>query len=188
MLDRGLRFRDRLQHLLSQLQHRVFARIADVDRADFVILVHHQHHAANQIVGVTERSCLRPFAVDGDRLASQRLRDEVRDHAAVVRIHARAIRVEDANDPHLQLVLVVIVHAERLGDALPLVVTASRSDRVDVPPIVLRLRMDRRVSVNFRRGGMEHARLAALRQPQHVDDADRRGLDRLDRVVLVGHG
>ena len=41
--------------------------------------------AVDQVVDVAERARLAAVAVDGDRLAPQRLHDEVRHHAAVVR-------------------------------------------------------------------------------------------------------
>src|SRR6266568_907479 len=41
----------------------------------------------------------------------------------------------------LELVCVVVAHAQRLGDALPFVVAASRPDGVDVPPVLFGLGM-----------------------------------------------
>ena len=48
------------------------------------------------LIWFTERARLLAIAVDRDRLAAQRPHDEVRNDAAVVRMHPRAVGVEDA--------------------------------------------------------------------------------------------
>ena len=68
----------------------VFAGRARVDR---VVLVHHRDHPGDKVVHVAEGARLAPRAVQRDRLPLQRLNDEVRHHAAVVRVHPRADRV-----------------------------------------------------------------------------------------------
>ena len=115
----------------------------------------------------------------------QRLDDEVRHHAAVVGMHARAVGVEDARDLDAQLVLAVVVEEQRLGAALALVVAGARADRIDVAPVGLGLRMDRRVAVDLAGRGLEDPALQALGQAQHVDGAVHAGLGRLHRIVLV---
>ena len=59
--------------------------------------------ALDQIVDVAERSGLAAVAVDGDRLALERLDDEVRHDPPVARVHARTIGVEDSRDFDLQV-------------------------------------------------------------------------------------
>ena len=92
--------------------------------------VHEAHQAVDQIVDVAERPRLAAVAVDRDRLARQRLDDEVGDDAAVVGVHARAVGVEDARDLDVDAVLAVVVEEQRFGAALALVVagSAGRSD------------------------------------------------------------
>jgi hypothetical protein len=89
-------------------------------------LVHQAHEALDQIVDVAERARLRAVAVDRDVLPAQGLDDEVRDDAPVVRVHARAVGVEDADDADIDLVLAVVVEEQRLGAALALVVARAR--------------------------------------------------------------
>ena len=100
--------------------------------------LHQPHEPVDQIVDVAERAGLAALAVDRDVLAAQRLDDEVGHHAAVVRVHARAVGVEDARHLDRQLVLAAIVEEQRLGAALAFVVAGARADRIDVAPIVLR--------------------------------------------------
>src|SRR5256885_3738016 len=50
--------------------------------------------------------------IDGERLAAQRLYDEVRHDTAIVGTHARAIRVEDPDDPRVELVEAMIRRSE----------------------------------------------------------------------------
>ena len=56
-------------------------------------------------------------------------------------MHARAKRVEDACDAHLDSILVRVSIAKRLCNALGLVVACTRADGVDVAPVGLRLRV-----------------------------------------------
>lgn len=52
------------------------------------------------------------------RAAWTHLSHKVGHDAAVIERHARPIRVEDTDDAHVGLVLAVVVHAQRLRDAL----------------------------------------------------------------------
>src|SRR5439155_1114991 len=78
-------------------------------------------------------------AENSDVVALQRLHDEARHHAAVVGVHARAVRVEDAHDLDAQVVLTAVVEEQRLGAALAFVVAAALADRVDAAPVRLGL-------------------------------------------------
>ena len=62
-----------------------------------------------------------------DGLVLQRLQDEIGDDAAVVHVHARPIRVEDARHAHLHALLFGVGVAQRLRHPLALVVTRPRS-------------------------------------------------------------
>jgi hypothetical protein len=79
--------------------------------------------------------------VDRERLAAQRRDDEVRHDAAVRRLHARPVRVEDSGNARVDPVLAPVVREHRLGAALPFVVARARPDRIDVSPVVFGLRM-----------------------------------------------
>ena len=122
---------------------------------------------------VAERARLGAVAEHGDRPVLQRLAQERRDRAAVVRAHPRAVGVEDPHDRGVDALLAVVGHRQRLGVALGLVVDAARADRVHVAPVGLRLRVHLRIAVDLgRRGDAGSARGAAW--PGRARDASRR--------------
>ena len=97
-LEHDLRARlGQLDDQLRHLEQRHLVRVADVHRLVHVRLGE-QHEAADQVVDVTEAARLGAVAEDRDRLVGERLAHEGRDRAAVVRPHARAEGVEDADD------------------------------------------------------------------------------------------
>src|SRR6202012_775084 len=100
------------------------------------------------------------------RIALQRLDNEVRHDAPIVRMHARAVGVEDARDADAQLVLAVIIEEQGRGAALAFVVASARTDRVDVAAIILGLRMDRRIAIDLGGRGLEYLRAHALGETQ----------------------
>ena len=174
------------QHLLGQLQDGELARVAEVDRPGHVVgRGHHPQKPRDQVVGIAEAAGLAAVAVDGDRLALQRLDDEVRHHPAIVGMHARPVRVEDPHHLDPQVVLAKVVEAERLGAALALVVAGARPDRIDVAPVVLGLGMLAGVAVDLRGRGLEQPGPHPLGQAEHVDGAVDAGLGGLHRVELV---
>ena len=100
-------------------------------------------------------------------------------------MHARPVGVEDPHHFDGELVLPPIIEKQRFRAALAFVVTGARSNRVDVVPVFLGLRVDAGTAVNLRRRGLQDFGAQALRQSQHVDGAVYAGLGRLHRVVLV---
>ena len=66
--------------------------------------------AIDEIGDVAEAARLRAVAVDGERLAAQRLHHEVGDDAAVVGLETRAVGVEDADQVGIDAVVTVIGH------------------------------------------------------------------------------
>ena len=76
---------------------------------------------------------------------------------------------------------------ERLGASFTLVVTGARPNGVDVAPVLLRLRVLFRVTVDLGGGGLEYARPHPLGKPQHVEGPHDIRLYRLYRVVLIMH-
>ena len=144
---------------LRHLEQRHLVRVADVHRLVHARL-HQQHEPADQVVDVTERARLRAVAEHRQRLVGQRLRQEGRDRAAVVRPHPRPVGVEDPDDARVHALLAVVGHRQRLGVALRLVVDAARADRVHVAPVRLRLRVHERVAVDL--GGRRQQEARAL--------------------------
>src|SRR5215218_1579203 len=80
------------EHHLRQLEQRVLLRVAEVDRVVLAAL-REQVEAADEVVDVAEAARLRAVAEHRQRRALERLPDERRNGAAVVRSHARAVRV-----------------------------------------------------------------------------------------------
>ena len=140
---------------------------------------------ADQVVDVAEGARLAAVAEDRDRAVGQRLAQEGRDRAAVVRAHARAVGVEDPHDRRVHALLAVVGHRQRLGVALGLVVDAARADRVDVAPVVLGLRVDLRVAVDLARRRQQEAGAVRLGQPERVMRAVRADLQRVQRQAQV---
>ena len=106
---------------MANSRMRDLVRVAEVDR---LVEVGEQQpvDALDQVGDVAEAARLRAVAVDGERLAAQRLAHEVRQHPAVVEPHALAVGVEDADDVRVDAVDAVVGHGHRLGEALGLVV------------------------------------------------------------------
>src|SRR5204863_716901 len=81
------------EHALGKLPDRELVRVADV-RGLRRPAMEETDDPLDQVVHVAEGPGLSAVAVDGERLSAQRLDDEVRHHAAVVRPHAGTVRVE----------------------------------------------------------------------------------------------
>ena len=88
--------------------------------------------------------------MDGDVLTSERLDDEVRNHPAVVGLHARPVGVENAGDLHGHSRRPRVIGKQRLGETLAFVVARARAQRVDVAEVVFRLRVNVRIAVDLR--------------------------------------
>ncbi len=169
-----------------QFQDRELVGIADVDRpGEILAAVHHAHDSVDDVIDVRERPGLSAVAEYRQVLALERRHAEVGNHAPVVDRHSRAVGVEDAHDLGIDVVLPMVVHHQRFGDALALVVTRSHPDRIDVAPVALGLRMLLRVAIDFAGRGQQDARMDPLGEAQHVDRSHHAGLDGFDRIVLV---
>ena len=81
----------------------IFLGVSDVEHlADRARLVDKAHQPVDHVADVSERARLPAVAVDGDRLACERLLHEVRDHHAVPAGLPRAHRVEQPHDDDRQ--------------------------------------------------------------------------------------
>lgn len=128
---------------LGQLNHDELAGVAAVDRVGEVFeRVHQANEAFDQVVHIAKRASLRAVDVEGDRLALQRLDNEVAHHAAIVGVHARAIGVEDVRNLDVHAVLTAVVEEQGFGAAFAFVVTGTRADRIDLAPVAFGLGMD----------------------------------------------
>ena len=137
-----------------------FARVAKIQRSGKALRrVHKTDETLDQVIDITKGSRLPTLTVNRDGLTSQRLHNEVRHDAPVVRMHARAVGIENPCDLDVELVLPVIVEKERLCAALALVVTRPDADRVDVAPVTFRLRMHGRITIHLAGGRLKDAAL-----------------------------
>src|SRR5258707_14150351 len=138
-----------------------------------------------EVADVAKAARLFAVAEDGERLAAQGLGDEVGDDPAVGQAHAWPVGVEDANDAGVDVVIATIGHRHRLGKALGFVVDAARADGVDIAPVVLLLRMDERVAIDFRRGSEQEASVLGFGEAERFVRAEGADLERLDRQLQV---
>ena len=175
-------------HLFRQLQHGELPGVAEIDGACEILRLHHAHHALDEIVHIAEAPGLGSIPIDRNIFPTKSLHDEIGHHPAVQRIHAGPIGVEDADDPDVHPVLPVVVEEQRLRQPLPLVVAGADADGIHRPPIAFRLGMHLGVPIDLRSAGLQDPRPRPLRQPQHVQGSQHRGLGRLDGIVLVMHG
>ena len=114
--------------------------------------------------------------------------NELRDHATVAGAHARAVGIEDPDDPRIQSVRAVVGHRQGLGEALGLVVRAPRTDRVDVAPVRFGLRVDLGIAVHLTGRGQQVSRLTRLGEPERAQGADAIDLEGMDRIPQVVSG
>ena len=103
-------------------------------------------------------------------------------------MHVGPVGIKDSGYLDAQPVLAMVIEEKRLGATFALVVTRSRSFRIDVAPIGLRLGVDLRVAIHLAGGCLENPRLDAFCQAQHVDGAVHTGLGGLYRVKLIMDG
>lgn len=172
----------------SQFQHRAFNRIAEIHRAVKIVRAAHQLiEPIDQIVHIAKRARLFAVAVDRDRLVRQRLHNEVGYNAPIIRMHARAVSIENARDLYTHFVLSPIIHKKRFGAALAFVVTGADANRVNVSVIILDLRMDFGIAVHFAGRGLQDFCLYALGKAKHVDRTVHAGFGRLYRIKLIVH-
>jgi len=116
--------------------------------------------------------------------------NEIGDDSAVIRTHAGAVRIEDADDAGIDPTVAVVRHGDRLGVAFRFVVAAADADGVDVAPVRFRLRVNEGIAVHFAGAGEHELRPMSVREFEGVLRAlcaDHQGLDR-ELLVVRGAG
>ena len=92
--------------LLSQFINSKFGGIAQIDRPNYIVRRLHQgNEPACQVIDITERPGLAAIAIKGNRLAFQRLDNEIGDDAPVIGVHSGAVSVEDTRHSDIYAVL-----------------------------------------------------------------------------------
>src|ERR1700733_762994 len=128
--------------------------------------------AVDFVADVAEAASLAAVAVDGEVFAAQSLLHEIRHHAAVIQLQAGSVRVEDAHDARIDLVIAVIGHGYGLGEALGFVVDGTRADRIHVAPIGFFLGMFQRIAVALGGGRDEILRVVFERDVEGVKSSE----------------
>jgi len=124
-------------------------------------------------------------AVDRYILVIKSLNDEIRHDTTVIDGHIRPIGIKDADNFSFQLPLPMVVHEKRFGCPLALVIATAETDRIHISPIRFRLRMDERIAIHFTGRSLQNTGTLFFRQVQHIDSPQDRGLDRLNRIMLI---
>jgi hypothetical protein len=68
----------------------------------------------------------------------------------------------------------VVGHRQRLGEALGFIIDRARAGRVHIAGVVLRLRVDERIAIDFAGGGKQKARVIGACNAQAVMSPRRR--------------
>ena len=79
----------------------------------------------------------------------------------------------------------MIRHRDRFGEALRLIINATRPDRVHVAPVIFLLRMDQRVAVTFRGRCKNERGLFVLGQAERVMGAERAHFQGRNRQLKI---
>ena len=174
-----------LENELGELEHGEFSGVADIDGTCDAFGIHEADEAFNEVVNIAEGAGLGAVTIDGDILAFKGLNDEVGNDASVVRQHAGAIGVEDADHADIDVVLAVVVKEEGFGATLAFIVAGTDTDGIDAAFVGLRLGVDFRIPIDLGSGGLEDAGFDALGEAKAVDGSHHGRLGRLDGIELV---
>ncbi|MPM00811.1 hypothetical protein SDC9_47043 [bioreactor metagenome] len=143
-----------LKHHPRQLEHGELARIAEVHRGEDRMLplrrLHQHLQRVDHIRDIAERPRLQAVAIDRQRLATDRLHDEVRHHAPVLRVHPRTVGIENPGDADVHPLRAMGFVEQRLGSTLALVIAGARANGVDVAAVALGLRAAVGIAIDLR--------------------------------------
>src|ERR1700730_4519127 len=103
-------------------------------------------------------------------------------------MHASSIGVENARYLDFKAGLAMVIKEQSFGAAFAFIVTGTRSDRIDVTPVVLGLRMNRGITIDLACRGLQYAAFQTFGQAEHVDCAVHRRFGRLHWIVLILNG
>src|SRR5215831_5891437 len=103
-------------------------------------------------------------------------------------MHARTIGIEDPRNLDRQTMLAPIIEEQRFSAPFALIIARPHTDWIDVAPVVLFLRVNRRIAINLRRRCLQDLGFHALSEAQYVDRPMHADLGGLHRVELIMHG
>ena len=170
----------------DKVEKRDLLRIPDICRQ--VLVGHHEPvNAFDEVGNITETPRLFSVAINRQRHPAQRLKNEVRQCAAVVQTHPRPIGIEDSHDARVHFMIAVIRHGHGFGKALGFIINAARANGVHVSPVVFVLWRNFRVAVTFAGGSKKKLRILGPREAQSIVRAERPHLQRGDGHLEVIH-
>jgi hypothetical protein len=100
-------------------------------------------------------------------------------------MHARSISVENSCDLNFETMLSMVIEEQSLSTAFSLIIAGPRTDRIDVAPVFLGLRMDNGITINLAGRGLENTTFKPLGEPEHVDRSVHGSLGRLHWIMLI---
>jgi len=146
-MERNLRRRSgHFEHQFRALQHRELGWVADIYRPDNIGICK-LHDAIDFVGNVTEAARLGTVAIHGKIFPAKRLLHEIRNYAAIVKLKARTVSIENSYNSNINLEVAVECSDCRFGEPLRLIVNRPRADGIHVPPVSLGLWMHVRISV-----------------------------------------
>ena len=145
----------------------------------------HREDPRDGVAHVAEGTGLATVAVDGDGPPLDGCRGDLGDGPAIVRAHARAIGIEEADDIRPHPVDLAERGDEGLAEPLGLVVLGPGAHRIHVAPVGLRLRMDEWVAVDLGRRGVGQRRTDRPRDLEQSPRPEGVGGQRLERQAIV---
>ncbi len=158
-----------------QIKNRHFGRIPNIDRPR-AVKFHQFQYPFYHIPHITETSRLRSVTIHGKLLTIKRLVNKIRYGPSVFRTHPFPVCVKYSHYLYVKRVFSLVREHHRFGKPFRFVVYAPGSNRVHVPPICFRLRINFGISVNFRCRCLKKRSLMFDGKFQRVMCAERAGL------------
>ena len=112
---------------------------------------------------------------------------EIADNPSVVEHHPGTVGIEDPDNSHVNGPGPGIIHRQCFPSPLAFVIAGSQTDRIHIPEIVFRLRMDKGISVHFRCGGDDDPGSRLPRQLENLIGSPDRRPECLDGIGLIMH-
>ena len=98
------------------------------------------------------------------------------------------ICVKYPNHADIHLVLPVIIKKQGFCTTFPLIIAGTKTNRINISTVRFRLWMNFRISVHFGCRCLQNSCSHSLCQSQTVNCPHNRGLNCLDRIILIVNG
>ena len=115
-----------------------------------IVFTHEESvYSFNEIVDVANAACLTSIAEHRNILTAKCLGDERWDGSTIINPHPWAVRIENAGNTGIDPMISAVCHRHRLSEAFRLVVHAANANGVNVPPVMFRLWVEKRIAVDL---------------------------------------